>query len=135
MTAGLTVEQHRAGSPNPTPAREAATGLPVARRVLVVSADVGGGHDATARALQERVGQVWPGSTVKSVDTLAVMGPGVGPAFRGTYVANVQVTPWLYEFFYASLWRHRWFTAASKRFVVRGRGGGSHRWWRRSTRT
>ncbi|MGH3438972.1 MAG: WS/DGAT domain-containing protein, partial [Sciscionella sp.] len=30
---------------------------------------------------------------------------------------NVRSTPWLYEFFYASLWRMRWFADASKRFV------------------
>src|SRR5690242_113586 len=85
-----------------------------ARRVLLVSADIGGGHDATGRALQERIRQLWPGSVVRWVDTLAVMGRGVGPAFRRTYITNVELTPWLYEFFYASLWRHRWFADASK---------------------
>jgi diacylglycerol O-acyltransferase / wax synthase len=87
------------------------------RRVLVVSADIGGGHHATGRALAERVQQRWPGSVVRWVDTLDAMGRWVGPAFRRTYVTNVEVTPWLYEFFYASLWRHRWFADASKRFV------------------
>jgi hypothetical protein len=118
MTAGVIVEQHRAGFPDAVPAGEAAAaGPPLARRVLIVSADLGGGHDATGRALQEWVGQMWPGSTVRWVDTLSVMGPGVGRVFRRTYVTNVDVTPSLYEFFYASLWRHRWFAAASKRFA------------------
>jgi diacylglycerol O-acyltransferase / wax synthase len=89
----------------------------VPRRVLVVSADIGGGHHATGRALQERVERRWPGSRVRWVDTLDLMGRWVGPAFRRTYVTNVEVTPWLYEFFYSSLWRHRWFASASKRFV------------------
>ncbi|MEV4121626.1 wax ester/triacylglycerol synthase domain-containing protein [Micromonospora sp. NPDC049645] len=88
-----------------------------ARRVLVVSANIGGGHDATGRALEERVHALWPGSRVGWVDTLDVMGPGVGPGFRRTYVTNVAMTPWLYEFFWASLWRHRWFATASKWFT------------------
>ncbi|MFC3502514.1 wax ester/triacylglycerol synthase domain-containing protein [Micromonospora krabiensis] len=92
-------------------------GEPVARRVLVVSADIGGGHDATGRALEERVHALWPGSRVGWVDTLEVMGPGVGRGFRRTYVTNVGMTPWLYEFFWASLWRHRWFAVAAKWFT------------------
>jgi WS/DGAT/MGAT family acyltransferase len=89
----------------------------IARRVLVVSADIGGGHDATGRALEERVHALWPGSRVRWVDTLDVMGPGVGRGFRRTYVTNVAMTPWLYEFFWASLWRHRWFATTSKWFT------------------
>jgi UDP-N-acetylglucosamine:LPS N-acetylglucosamine transferase len=45
------------------------------------------------------------------------MGRGVGPVFRGIYVTNVRRTPWLYEFFYRAIQRHRWFARASKRFV------------------
>ncbi|MFU8852864.1 wax ester/triacylglycerol synthase domain-containing protein [Micromonospora sp. SL1-18] len=90
---------------------------PIARRVLVVSADIGGGHDATGRALAERALTLWPGSRVGWVDTLDVMGPGVGRLFRRTYLTNVAATPWLYEFFWASIWRYRWFATASKWFT------------------
>ncbi|MCW3843723.1 hypothetical protein ONA70_26835, partial [Micromonospora yasonensis] len=90
---------------------------PAARRVLIVSADIGGGHDATGRALEERVHALWPGSRVGWVDTLDAMGPGVGRGFRRTYVTNVGSTPWLYEFFWSSLWRHRWFAESSKWFT------------------
>ncbi|MFI6262644.1 wax ester/triacylglycerol synthase domain-containing protein [Micromonospora sp. NPDC051006] len=100
---------HRPGVPGPVE--------PIARRVLVVSADIGGGHDATGRALEERIHAIWPGSRVGWVDTLEVMGPGVGRGFRRTYVTNVAMTPWLYEFFWASLWRHRWFATAAKWFT------------------
>jgi UDP-N-acetylglucosamine:LPS N-acetylglucosamine transferase len=86
-------------------------------RVLVVSAAMGEGHNATGRALQDAVGRLWPGASVTWLDTLEVMGAGVGPVFRWIYVSNVQTTPWLYEFFYRSLWRYRWFAEASKRFV------------------
>ena len=87
------------------------------RRVLIVSADMGEGHNATGRALAEAVRHLWPRCTVDWLDTLDVMGRGVGPVFRGIYVTNVRHTPWLYEFFYAALGRMRWFAAASKRFV------------------
>ncbi len=87
------------------------------RRVLTVSADMGGGHNATASALEAEVRELWAGSEVRRVDTLDVLGPGIGPLFRAIYVSNVESTPWLYEFFYASLWRHRWFANASKRFT------------------
>ena len=86
-------------------------------RVLVLSADMGGGHNATAAALEETVARIWPLAETRRLDALDVMGPGVGPLFRRIYVGNVERTPWLYEFFYSSLWRHRWFARASKRFT------------------
>lgn len=96
---------------------EHATTTPIAHRVLVVSADMGGGHNATAAALEEGVAQRWPGSAIYRIDALDLLGPGIGRLFRSIYVGNVSHTPWLYEFFYASLWRHRWFADASKRFT------------------
>lgn len=83
----------------------------------MLSADIGGGHNATARAIEEAVRRRWPGSEILRLDTLDVMGRGVGRLFRKIYVSNVETTPWLYEFFYSSLWRHRWFAHASKRFT------------------
>ena len=87
------------------------------RRVLIVSADMGGGHAATARALREVVQQRWPSAAVEEVDTLDAMGPGVGPLFRWIYVSNVNTTPWLYDFFYHSLVHRRWFAQSSKAVV------------------
>lgn len=105
----------RSGDPSGGPSPVVSNDCP--HRVLVVSADMGGGHNATAAALEEAVERRWPGSELRRIDTLDVMGPGVGPLFRAIYVSNVESTPWLYEFFYSSLWRHRWFARASKRFV------------------
>ena len=87
------------------------------RRVLLVSATIGEGHNATARALEEAAHRLWPDCEVRWLDTLEVMGPGVGPLFRRIYVVNVERTPWLYDFFYAALWRYRWFAEGSRRFV------------------
>ncbi len=78
---------------------------------------MGGGHNATARALEEQAKALWPGAEIRWIDTLDAMGKGVGPLFRRIYVVNVQQTPWLYEYFYNSLLRWHWFAASSKRFV------------------
>lgn len=86
-------------------------------RVLLISATIGEGHNATARALQEAAERAWPGCEVRWADALRAMGPGVGPLFRSIYVFNVERTPWLYDLFYAALWRHRWFADASRRFI------------------
>jgi UDP-N-acetylglucosamine:LPS N-acetylglucosamine transferase len=86
-------------------------------KVLVVSAAMGEGHNATGRALEDAVRRIWPEATIGWLDALDVMGAGVGPLFRWIYVSNVQRTPWLYEFFYQALWRYRWFADASKRMV------------------
>jgi UDP-N-acetylglucosamine:LPS N-acetylglucosamine transferase len=87
------------------------------RRILIVSADIGAGHNAVGRALQAAAERLWPGCQTHWVDTLDVMGRGVGPLFRRIYVANVESTPWLYDFFYRLVWRWRWLAAASKRLV------------------
>lgn len=81
-------------------------------RVLIVSADIGGGHHATGRGLEAAVRARWPEAAVEWVDTLAAM--RAGPAFRGIYRANVEWTPWLYDFFYDQIDRRRWFARASK---------------------
>ena len=93
----------------------APTTSPHTHRVLVVSADMGGGHNSTASALEQEIARRWPGSVTRRVDALDLM--GVGGPFRSIYVSNVEHTPWLYEFFYANLWRHRWFADASKQFT------------------
>lgn len=93
-------------------------------RLLMVTADMGEGHNATARGLEQAARRLWPECAIRWVDTLEAMGPGVGPTFRWTYVVNVQETPGLYELFYGSLWRHRWFATASKEFVAAWSGRG-----------
>lgn len=118
MSGGQTVRDWPSGLPAAFPMGRGRQEPSPARRIMIVSADIGGGHHATGKALEERVHELWPRSTIEWLDTLAAMGPGVGAAFRRIYVTNVEVTPWLYQFFYASLWRHRWFATASKRFVA-----------------
>ncbi|MFF5989626.1 wax ester/triacylglycerol synthase domain-containing protein [Prauserella flavalba] len=86
-------------------------------RLLIVSATMGEGHNATARALRAAARRVWPGVEVEWADVLDVMGRGTGPVFRWIYATSVERLPWLYEFFYASVWHHRWFAKAAKRVI------------------
>ncbi|WP_243788297.1 MGDG synthase family glycosyltransferase [Saccharopolyspora gloriosae] len=87
------------------------------RRLLLVSATIGEGHNATARAVEEAARARWPECTVTWADALELMGSWVPRTFQRIYVTNVESTPWLYDFFYAALWRQRWFADGCRRFV------------------
>jgi UDP-N-acetylglucosamine:LPS N-acetylglucosamine transferase len=89
----------------------------VPRRALIVSASIGEGHDAAGRALRQAIPRVWPGCRVGWLDALATMGPGVSPLARRGYVAQVQHVPWMYEFFFDAMWRHRWYLDAARRGI------------------
>ena len=96
---------------------DAAATAPAPRRVLIVSATIGEGHNATGRALEETIRQISPGCEVRWLDVLQAMGPGIGPMARAFYVMQVERTPWIYEFFYRAIWRYRWFLTWSKRLI------------------
>ena len=80
-----------------------------------MSADIGEGHNSAGRALEEAVARVWPGCQVGWLDALAALGPGFGALARAFYVTQVQRTPRMYEFFFAAMWRHRWYLEATRR--------------------
>lgn len=84
----------------------------VPRRVLVVSASIGAGHDAVGAALQEQVERRWPGSQVEWVDVLGRLG-ALGRVSHPAFTTALTAAPWLYEYFYTALWRHPWFAQAS----------------------
>lgn len=90
---------------------------PAPERLLFLTGTMGEGHNVAARALEEEAGRIWPRCVVGTRDVLELMGPGAGTSLRGTYVTNVQTTPWLYELFFSSLHRMRWFARASNRVV------------------
>ncbi|MFD0489174.1 wax ester/triacylglycerol synthase domain-containing protein [Saccharopolyspora spinosporotrichia] len=87
------------------------------RRLLLLSATIGEGHNATARAVEEAARRAWPGCEVSWLDVLEQMGSWVPASFNWIYAANVESTPWLYDWFYRALWRWRWFADGSRRFV------------------
>jgi UDP-N-acetylglucosamine:LPS N-acetylglucosamine transferase len=83
--------------------------------VLIVSADIGEGHNSAGRALEEAMTRAWPGAEVCWLDALAVMGPGFARLAKRFYVSQVQHLPWMYEFFFSAMWRHRWYLEATRR--------------------
>jgi UDP-N-acetylglucosamine:LPS N-acetylglucosamine transferase len=91
--------------------------VPRPDRVLIVSAGMGDGHDAAGRALAATVEGLWPGVVVDWVDVLDAMGGGTGALFRRIYAGSVEHWPWVYEWFYGTLWGWRWFARAAKLFI------------------
>jgi diacylglycerol O-acyltransferase len=90
---------------------------PVPRRALIVSATIGEGHNSAGRALQEAVERIWPGCEVGWLDTLSVLGPGVGPVARASYVSQIRHLPWMYEFFFSATRRRQWPLLATRRLI------------------
>jgi len=94
---------------------EAVSRSGVPRRALIVSADIGAGHNAAGRALEEAMARAWPGCQVCWLDALAAIGPGFGPLARAFYVAQVRHSPRMYEFFFSAMGRHRWYLESVRR--------------------
>jgi len=42
---------------------------------------------------------------------------GAGPLARAFYVTQVRRTPWMYEFFFSAMWRHRWLLESTRRCI------------------
>jgi len=87
---------------------------PTGRRVLIVSADIGEGHDGPARAIAAEIEEEEPEAQVTIVDGLAEMGRFITWVLRdGSWVAFNWV-PWAFEVQYFLLTRFpptRWFVA------------------------
>ncbi|HTU73745.1 MAG TPA: glycosyltransferase [Trebonia sp.] len=89
------------------------TGL-APRRVLIVSADIGEGHNAAGRALAEAAPRAWPGCEVGWLDALEAIGYQFGRLARRFYVTQVRSTPAAYDYFYFAMWRHRWYLDSTR---------------------
>lgn len=68
------------------------------RRVLLISASMGGGHDAAAAELAGRL--TARGDRVSTVDLLSLLPAGSGWLLRAGYAAMLRRAPWLYEAVY-----------------------------------
>jgi processive 1,2-diacylglycerol beta-glucosyltransferase len=79
--------------------RSAAAARPV-RRVLILSADVGEGHAAAARALAEQMEGSPRQSEVTVIDGLAAMGRLLRPVVEDGYRVQLRFFPWTYTVVY-----------------------------------
>lgn len=82
--------RHRRVVEHPRAARPA-TGARA--RALILSASVGGGHNAAARVIQSELSQA--GHLVEVVDGLALVSPRLDRFFRWSYPRQLRWVPWL----------------------------------------
>ncbi|HEY4450803.1 MAG TPA: glycosyltransferase [Solirubrobacteraceae bacterium] len=69
-------------------------------RVLILSADVGEGHAAAARALAQQIEDSAEPAEVTIIDGLAAMGPLVRPVVEDGYRVQLRFFPWTYTVVY-----------------------------------
>jgi diacylglycerol O-acyltransferase len=87
------------------------------RRVLIISAEMGEGHNAAAAALTEAIEEFWPGCEVGTLDTIELRGARFAKWARWAYEFQLSALPWSYEAFYAWLSRSVRFAEISRRAV------------------
>lgn len=80
-----------------TPIKPAPTGT---RRVLVLSADVGEGHAAAARALAQQIELSGQDAEATVIDGLGAMGPLLRPVVQEGYRIQLHLMPWTYTLIY-----------------------------------
>src|ERR1700752_1134670 len=70
------------------------------RRVLILSADVGEGHAAAARALARQIEDSPRRAQVTVIDGLAAMGHVLRPVVEDGYRIQLRLIPWSYSITY-----------------------------------
>jgi processive 1,2-diacylglycerol beta-glucosyltransferase len=76
------------------------TRTPGPTRVLILSADVGEGHAAAARALSQQIQDAPEQAEVTIIDGLAAMGPLLRPVVQDGYRVQLRFFPWTYTAVY-----------------------------------
>ncbi len=76
---------------------------PGPRRVLILSADVGEGHAAAARALAAQLKDAPQPTDVTVIDGLAAMGRVLKPVVEDGYRVQLRFMPWTYSLIYGLL--------------------------------
>jgi processive 1,2-diacylglycerol beta-glucosyltransferase len=74
--------------------------VPGPRRVLILSADVGEGHAAAARALAGQIERSPEQAEVTIIDGLAAMGRVLRPVVEDGYRVQLRLVPWTYTLVY-----------------------------------
>jgi len=69
-------------------------------RVLILSADVGEGHAAAARALEQQINDSPEQAEVTTIDGLDAMGPLLRPVVEDGYRVQLKFFPWTYTVVY-----------------------------------
>lgn len=88
-----------------------------ARRVLILSAEMGEGHNAAAAAITEAITEVWPGCEVERIDTWALQSERFSRVAVWGYRVQMQILPLTYEVIYDRLCRDDRFAGMFKTAV------------------
>jgi UDP-N-acetylglucosamine:LPS N-acetylglucosamine transferase len=86
-------------------------------RVLIATGDLGDGHNAAARAVDEALHGAYPDCLTHRVEMLRLMGRTVGRGTKWSYILGVGPFGVCYQAFFDAVWRHRLFAAAVNWFV------------------
>jgi processive 1,2-diacylglycerol beta-glucosyltransferase len=92
---------------------------PGPRRVLILSADVGEGHAAAARALASQLSNAPEENEVTVIDGLAAMGRVLKPVVEDGYRVQLRFIPWSYTVIYGLLDHVRPFRALATFLLCR----------------
>lgn len=84
------------------------------RKVLILSGEMGEGHNAAAAAITEAIAEVWPGCEVERFDTLELWGRPFSRFMSRGYEIQIRLLPLTYEVFYDALCASPMFAAFSK---------------------
>lgn len=84
------------------------------RKILILSGEMGEGHNAAAAAITEAIAEVWPGCEVERFDTLELWGRSFSRFMSRGYEIQIRLLPLTYEVFYDALCASRNFAALSK---------------------
>ena len=87
------------------------------KRVLILSADVGEGHAAAARALARQIESAPEPAEVTVIDGLAAMGPLLQPVVEDGYRVQLRFFPWTYTVVYWLLERVAPVRALARRLL------------------
>jgi UDP-N-acetylglucosamine:LPS N-acetylglucosamine transferase len=93
------------------------TRRPGPKRVLILSADVGEGHAAAARALARQIESAPEPAEVTVIDGLAAMGPLLQPVVEDGYRVQLRFFPWTYTVVYWLLERIAPVRALARRLL------------------
>lgn len=92
---------------------------PAPARVLILSGEMGEGHNAAAAAITAAIAEVWPGCEVERFDTLALWGQPFARAASRGYEVQMRLLPITYEVFYDWLCRSDRFASITKAAIGR----------------
>lgn len=84
------------------------------RKVVIISAQMGEGHNAAAQALCEVIQDSWPGCDVERLDTMELRGTRFAHVARRAYELQLSLIPWSYAAFYHALSKSNAFARAAR---------------------